>query len=75
MALRTGAALHLSRQVTGVLAGYDFTPFLRGQLAALYSWSDASFQIQPSGERDALELQALVGGAPSRARQQGQDPA
>lgn len=45
--LRTGAALHLGRHVTGVLAGYDFTPLLRGQLAALYSWSDDSFQIQP----------------------------
>ncbi len=45
--LRTGAALHLGRHVTGALAGYDFTPLLRGQLAVLYSWSDESFQVQP----------------------------
>ena len=45
--LRTGAALHLGRHVTGVLAAYDFTPLLRGQLATLYSWSDDSFQVQP----------------------------
>ena len=45
--LETGAALNLGRHVTGLVAGYDLTPLVRGQLAALYSWSDGSFQLQP----------------------------
>ncbi len=46
--LQAGTTLHLSRHITGLLLGYELSPLLRGQLATLYSWSDSSFQLQPS---------------------------
>jgi len=45
---QSGAILHLSRHLAGLLATYDFMPILLGQVALIYSLSDSSVQVQPS---------------------------
>lgn len=46
--LERGAIMHLGRYLAGLLASYEFTPLINGQMAAMYSLSDRSFQVQPS---------------------------
>ncbi len=45
---QSGAILHLGRHLVGFMASYDFMPILVGQVAAIYSLSDSSVNIQPS---------------------------
>jgi hypothetical protein len=44
----TGAALHLSHEITGVTVNYEFLPILTGDVATLHSWSDGSTLLQPT---------------------------
>jgi hypothetical protein len=46
--LETGAALNLSHEISGLLLSYEILPILLGQVTALYSWSDNSFELQPT---------------------------
>lgn len=46
--LETGAALNLGRELSGLLVSYEILPILLGQMTGLYSWSDGSFELQPT---------------------------
>jgi len=43
-----GANKHLSRDLIGANATYEFHPLINGQLAVMYSIDDSSFSLQPN---------------------------
>ena len=43
-----GANKHLSRDLIGANATYEFHPLINGQLACMYSIDDSSFSLQPN---------------------------
>ena len=40
--------MHLGRHLLGATASYEITPMVTGRLAAIYSLSDDSCQVQPT---------------------------
>ena len=59
----TGAALNLSREITGLTVSYELTPVLTGQWATLRSWSDGSTLVEPSATRSLSDNSDLTAGA------------
>jgi hypothetical protein len=57
-----GVALQLSREITGMTVGYEFTPIVIGSFAALHSWSDGSTRLQPMLTYSLSANMDLLGG-------------
>lgn len=74
---RIGSSLQMSRHMVGLVARYEISPLLNGQLAALTSLSDGSTQLQPiltislSDEMDLLLGMMLNFGRPPAADANG----
>ncbi len=61
--LERGAIRHMGRHLAGLLASYELTPLVVGQLTALYALSDGSLSIQPSMTFSLSNNSELLAGA------------
>jgi hypothetical protein len=70
--MQNGNILHLGRYLAGCTVSYDITPLIIGRLTSIYSFSDSSFQCQPSLVLSISDNSELLLGA---GVNQGEGPA